>query len=102
MNDEETIELMAREICNNRLGCVVEFNPSPFDKISDVGRDCFRQDASAAIAAIEAAGFVIVPREATKAMHDAGNAADCHSGECGSYAIWPAMIDAALKEPKPS
>jgi hypothetical protein len=39
---------------------------------------------------------ILALREPTDEMHDAGNAADS-SAEMGSYAIWPAMIDAALK-----
>lgn len=45
---------------------------------------------SRARAAIEAM------RDVPDEMHEAGNLADCHSGECGSYAIWPAMIEFAL------
>jgi len=36
-------------------------------------------------------------REPTMAMCEAGNKADCYSGECGAHVVWPAMIDEALK-----
>ncbi len=55
----------------------------------------YRLMARRAIAAIEAAGYVIVPREPTESMIDAGAIyADCN----GAHGAWQAMIDCALKE----
>ncbi len=57
---------------------------------------CFFDDiARHVLAAVEAAGYVIVPREPTEAMIEAGAIYADHNGAHGA---WQAMIDAALKE----
>jgi hypothetical protein len=49
-------------------------------------------------AKLNARAAIEAMHEPTEAMHKAGNAADCHSGECGSYVTWQAKLAAALKE----
>lgn len=60
------------------------------------------------IRALEAAGFVIVPREPTQNMFEAGTSAnDKYATEiapCSGFRTidaWQAMIDAVLSEPSP-
>jgi hypothetical protein len=66
----DIVEVMARAICD-RVG------PCSFDRTcAEVGASCREQritEARAAIAALDAAGFAIVPKEPTEAMVIAGN-----------------------------
>jgi len=62
----------------------------------------FDEQAEAALKAINDAGFVVVPKEPTEAMDDAG---DKHVYSEGGYstdviAVWKAMIHAAQEEPE--
>ncbi len=57
---------------------------------------CFFDDvARHVLVAVATAGYVIVPREPTEAMIDAGAIYADHNGAHGA---WQAMIDCALKE----
>ncbi len=76
MTRAELIEAMARAICIDN-----GFDPmcrlSPRDRPRWMG---YQENATAALAAIEAAGFAAVPREATWEMHGAGHDASLKSG----------------------
>ena len=76
-----------------------------WDQLGEVERDYVREIAQVAIAAhqsaLSSAGYVIVPREPTEAMWDAGDGAlemdySWTLAEC--RAVWTAMLDAFLKE----
>lgn len=52
--------------------------------------------AQAALAAIEANGLVVVPREPTEAMKEAAYDADDEGGHFNAYVAYRAMLAAAL------
>jgi hypothetical protein len=59
-----------------------------------VANDTNETIARAALATIEAAGYVVVPREPTEAMIKAE-----YDWDDGPYGIWQAMVAAALDQP---
>jgi hypothetical protein len=63
-------------------------------------RGVAKRQASAVLDAIEQAGFVIVPREPTRAMREAGYRAMMHTDFTGPQeaACWSAMLSSALSE----
>lgn len=94
----EMIERMARAIC--RAGIC-----GPRDHIEEQVNLHWRKfelEARAALSALEAAGYVVVPREPTAAMIDAGGTEDGEWNPNNSAACcresYKAMIAAALEE----
>ena len=77
---EALIEAVAREIFLGDGG-----DPTAWDKVRV--RELYLSNARAALAAIEAQGFRVVPVEPTSAMEDAGFALDT------SGMVWPAVPD---------
>jgi hypothetical protein len=86
MNREQIIETMARALCECQ-------QPSgAWERNESEGyRNIFRNEATAALSALEAAGLVVVPVEPTDAMCRAGKWALDHARE----------RDGLLQEPRP-
>ena len=78
------VEIMARAIYD-RADTV---NPVPWDDVGDEMHDWISGHAQAALSALEAAGWVVVPCEITEAM---ACAAEC---AWGTEAFWTAAIAA--------
>lgn len=94
MTREELVERMACGICPT-------FYVTPWEQTSEFRQGLCRDMATAALAAIEAAGFVCVPREETDAMVVAAIerpriGSDIYSG------IYRAMLDASPLAQEPN
>jgi len=98
MDRNELIEVMARAIFKQQ-GFIHSdetrmFQPIEWDELDDpeypVARAAFRDQAAAAILAIEAQGLAIVPVEATEAMEN--SAEDLGANGPLSVDCWEAMI----------
>jgi len=63
----DIVELIAQAICDRAT------DKNHWGKLDDSARGFFRKEARAAIAALDAAGFAIVPKEPTEAMLQAGS-----------------------------
>lgn len=96
MTDPTMRELIAKGIFTGSF----MRTPDHFDDLSAAWRTRSFFGADAVLAAITAAGFVIVPREATEGMIEAAATFDGISGILGSEAAnaWQAMLDAAASE----
>lgn len=100
----EVVELMARGIWAARLRRRY-YSDREIELILDA--DAPTQDelssAAGAIEALNQVGLVIVPKEPTEAMAQAGNDARDPRGGIGQniVATWQAMIDAALNTDEP-
>lgn len=101
-NSPEIVEHVARAL-------EADFADPAWDDLAETAREAWRESARAAIAAhiaaLAAAGYVIVPREPTEAMIEASNReidfrdnADWDGRKSHlSSGAWRAMIDAAPK-----
>jgi hypothetical protein len=110
---DAVIEAMAREMWENsgRQMIADGLDPSllqPWSEENEPHRENWRNNAKTALKAAEAAGYVLVPKEPTEAMQDAGNEeaeSFIYSDEAGGKAwnddgalnFWNAMIDARPK-----
>jgi hypothetical protein len=93
MTRAELVEAMARAICAEDAEC------GPWDMAPRILREALRDEARAALAAIEAAGFAVVPREATVAMVMAATGRPQPDPEPLMYpAIYLAMVAASPVE----
>jgi len=106
MDDEKLIEAMARAAFERRhKGARNCYAWDDFWEENEYQRTHYMNEAQAALAAIEAAGFMVVPVEPTEAMvHQGGSAFDhpslymggpSHTGKRKADAIYRAMIAAA-------
>ena len=101
----DTIEAVARAMCNSRDGITCICEGGPRTQYSNcVERWSYAQAAiTAHLAALEAQGMVIVPREPTdKMLEDAGTIKDwdiTNGNDADEVHIdwWEAMIEAAPK-----
>lgn len=96
MTRAELVERMACGICPT-------FYVTPWEQTTEFGQGLCRDMATAALAAIEAAGFVCVPREATLGMVQA--ATDRNStldGETLYHGIYRAMLAASSLAQEPN
>lgn len=93
MTRAELVEAMARAICAEDAEC------GPWDMAPRVLRQALRDEATAALAAIEAAGLAVVPREATWEMVRAAKGRSQPETETIIYpSIYRAMIAASPVE----
>lgn len=87
------------EIVAKALWCKAQ-DVLPWDKGPPQWRDKFLQQAYVALTALAEAGYVILPREPTRAMSDAGYAAAAEAYPCegpvDSADVYRAMRDAAM------
>jgi hypothetical protein len=98
---EKTDERRARELCDNChhfYDGVPKWRPSLWQDRPEEEREYFRQQASAIRASDEAAGMVLVPREATDAMCLAW--VRKFDDGMGPRKMWDIMI--AANEPEPA
>jgi hypothetical protein len=109
----KALEKVARAICRQFLTTLIPGkHAAPPESEVDLSWPDWKEEAAAAISAHEAAlaeeGMVIVPREPTPEMLDAGyceapkgiDALIAHWETLSPEDIWPAMVDAALTPPK--
>lgn len=98
----DMVESVARAIADSRAGD----DEGEFEALRDLvdfsgenkARSVFLEAARAALSALNEAGFVVVPREPTEAMVEAGDARlDAEQGWDLSD-IWSAMLSAALNQ----
>ncbi len=87
---DKLIEVMARAICEYET-------PESYDDLPVISmfKKYFRATAQAALAAIEANGFAVVPVEPTEAMKIAAFEAAGPHAEEDPLDVWRAMITAA-------
>ena len=86
-------ETLARALCN-----ADDFDANNRDNIKR-----YRSDAAAALSAINAAGYVVVPREPTEAMKEAGfrifkTKEEAYDGHDYVEVAYRAMIEASQKD----
>lgn len=92
------IEAMARAIYEKRNG----FGCKAWSRLPQLHHAPYKQDATAALAAIEAAGCVVVPREPTREMVQAGPFRGRQNTEESMYhGIYRAMLAASPLAQKP-
>lgn len=100
MNRDQIIEAMARAICD-QWGYVWDGDPEDDQTAPDTNvdyddrpsKELYRQAATAALAAIEAAGAVLTPREPTSEMIAAAWRA-WHARNGGKLGPGPAFVEA--------
>lgn len=93
MTRAELVERIKEGVCCQRGTCCLRDQPEKCE------RDSYLAEATAALAAIEAAGFVCVPRGVTKEMADA----DPYGMGYGRiHAIWTRMLAASPLAQEPN
>ena len=103
MTRDEMIEVMARAICMSDCQTIADLSSEDFGARWVALMDCYLANSCAALSALEAAGYVVVPKEPGVEMLANGAAAarDFYS-ENGSYprsrAVWAAMLSASQQE----
>ena|SRR5690242_8454900 len=97
MAESEMIERVARALCQRNCGHIG--GPDAESLVPGKKNWVFHtDDARAGFAALEEAGYVIVPREPTEAMVDAARDPRVANGSPiskGAHEVWRAMIGAA-------
>jgi len=101
-------EVVALAICNSERGPNTEFHLKSFDDelAWSIGADLYRKKTDVALSAISAAGYAVVPREPTEAMHDAARDWSISKygqgiGRDASLGCYRAMVRAALATKEP-
>lgn len=91
MTRDALVEAVARAICAQSTNAMVSAEDMP-EYVNECW-DAWTVEAEELLAAIEAAGFVVVPREPTRAMLDAASSDLARTGVCG-IGQWNAMLAA--------
>lgn len=70
---DEIVEIMAKELLRQHHGCDVL---TTWDYLTDEAKSHWRKRADNTLTALDAAGYVVVPKEPTEEMIDAGVTAE--------------------------
>ena len=103
MTRDEMIEAIAEAVCMSDCRTIEDLSLSDFEPRWASLRDTYLANSRDALSALEAAGYVVVPKEPGVEMLANGAAAarDFYS-ENGSYprsrAVWAAMLSASQQE----
>jgi hypothetical protein len=108
MNREQIIETMARRLAEVHIRSARRWDTDParVDEMLPRSIDACWQDrnftdaATAVLAALEAAGMVVVPVEPTEAMAEAGWVRLCDHTHLTAEDIYTVMIEAAQEKAK--
>ena len=88
MTRAELLKAVAKALFDMRDDCAADWG-APDQRL------CHLEEAETALAAIEAAGFAVVPRETTPNMNAAHLRSVCAHGKRESHLHWRAMIAAS-------